>query len=104
MNPFVHEKRKRFTPQERAEVFARDGGHCQGGCTRKLGPSDDWDLDHIIALENGGSNDLSNVRTVCEWCHKGKTADDHHQAAKGRRVYVNRVVPKRFRTSRAWRR
>ena len=34
------------------------------------------DLDHIIALENGGTNDESNYQGLCSPCHKTKTLKD----------------------------
>jgi 5-methylcytosine-specific restriction protein A len=100
-NPFVHEKRRRFTPLERAEFFARANGHCQK-CTRKIPHGDDWAIDHQIPLARGGTNDDSNLQCLCSWCHDGKTDDDLAGAAKDKRVYANHVVPKRFRRSRSW--
>ena len=100
-NPFQHEKRRQFTRGERAEFFAKADGHCQK-CTRKIPHSDDWDLDHIIALSRGGTNDDSNMQVLCSWCHDGKTDDDKTGAAKSKRVYAQHVVPKRFQRSRSW--
>lgn len=34
-----------------------------------------WDADHIVAVaEGGGECDLSNLRTLCLWCHADETA------------------------------
>ncbi len=104
MNPFQHEKRKRFSILERAKFFALADGQCQK-CTRKIPHGDDWDLgelDHEIALSRGGTNDDSNIRVLCSWCHGDKTADDVTGAAKSKRIYAQHVVPKRFRNSRFW--
>jgi 5-methylcytosine-specific restriction protein A len=101
-SPFHHEKRKVFTPQERAKIFADAGEKC-AKCTRKLGRGEDWDLDHIIALENGGTNEDSNLQVLCDWCHTPKTSDDHRAASKSKRVYTRQVVPARFRRSKSWR-
>ena len=100
-NPFIHEPRRRFTPQERARFFAAAGSRCSV-CTRKLGPSDDWDLDHTVALANGGTNDDGNIRVVCCWCHTDKTSEDVTEHAKGRRAYTKAVVPTRFKRSKSW--
>ena len=100
-NPFQHQGRRRFTPLERAEFFARANGHCQK-CTRKIPHSDDWDLDHAIPLSRGGTNDDSNMQVLCSWCHGDKTSDDSAGAAKDKRVYAQHVVPKRFTRSRSW--
>jgi len=103
MNAFVHEKRKDLNDRERAELFALANGHCQM-CTRKIPVGDDWDADHIIALENGGTNAFpDNWQVLCSWCHDGdKTPDDHRRAAKSKRVYIQHVVPARHRRSRSW--
>lgn len=102
MTPFAHHKRGAMTPQRRARIFAAADGRCHK-CTRKLGPADDWDCDHIIALENGGNDDDANLAPCCDWCHDDKTADDHAAAGKGRRRFTKHTVPKRFQRSRAWR-
>lgn len=35
-----------------------------------------WDADHIVpVVEGGGECDLSNIRTLCWWCHKDVTAE-----------------------------
>lgn len=99
---FTHAKRGSMTAQRRARIFEAGGGRC-AGCGRKLGPADDWDIDHRIAIENGGSDEDSNLHVLCDWCHDVKTADDHGQAAKGRRVMTKHSVPKRFRQGRGWR-
>jgi 5-methylcytosine-specific restriction protein A len=105
-SPFHHEKRRHFTPMERAKIFAEAGGKC-AKCTRKLSPGDDWDIgwaiDHEIALENGGTNEARNLQVLCDWCHEDKTADDHRTASKSKRIFTRQNVPGRFRRSKAWR-
>lgn len=102
MNAFDHEKRGSMTPQRRARVFARRDGKCHK-CTRKLGPSDFWIVEHLHALECGGNDDDDNLHLTCEWCIDEKNADDHATAAKIRRTFTKSVVPKAFRASK-WRR
>lgn len=49
----------------RRERLARDGYTCQGcgvSATKQ-------NIHHIIPLERGGSNDLSNLTTLCNNCH-----------------------------------
>lgn len=41
------------------------------------------ELDHIVALHNGGSNDDGNLQLLCEPHHKAKTAIDMGHKAKG---------------------
>jgi 5-methylcytosine-specific restriction enzyme A len=100
---FVHAKRGSMTPQRALRIFQRDKERCQGPCERPLKLADDWHVDHVIALENGGSDDDDNLQVLCDWCHGQKTGDDHEQAGKGRRAAVKHVVPSRFKRSR-WRR
>ena len=100
-NPFRHEPRKRFTAQERARVFADRGGRCHR-CKRQLYPRDRWTLEHVIALENGGTNDLTNMDVTCDWCEPEKTAEDHALAGAARRGFAKHNVPKEFQRSRSW--
>ncbi len=100
-NPFDHVKRRDFTKLERARFFARDNGHCRN-CTRKIPHGDDWDIDHIIPLARGGTNEDHNLQCLCSWCHDVKTPGDVSGAAKDKRVYANHVVPKRHQRSRSW--
>ena len=36
-----------------------------------------FQVDHIIPLENHGTNDIQNLRALCPNCHAAKTAFDH---------------------------
>lgn len=50
--------------------------HCQAKGIVRL-----WDeLDHIVALTNGGTDTDDNLQGLCADCHKDKTAEDlgHH--------------------------
>ncbi len=100
---FQHAKRGSMTAQRIARIFQACGGRCHK-CSRKLGPGDDYDIDHVVALENGGTDDDTNLAPCCDWCHVEKTADDHGQAGHGRRMATRHTVPKRFRQSKGWRR
>lgn len=62
-------------PRVRVRVFEAHGGRC-AGCTRKIGPADKWDCDHIQALANGGQNREANLQPLCSWCHGDKTRAD----------------------------
>jgi len=100
---FQHAKRGSMTEQRALRIFQARGGCCaECGPKRKLRPGDDWDVDHIIALENGGTDDDDNLQILCEWHHKQKTGDDHAQAGHGRRMAAKHSVPKRFKRSKGW--
>ena len=103
---FHHEPRARLTDQQRAKLFLARGGKCHL-CHRKLGPADDWILEHVIALENGGTNENANLDITCAWCRPAKDAKDHGRAAKARAVATRHVVPRKRKEKprgfRGWR-
>lgn len=55
----------------RREVYHRDDYQCQD-CRTKGGPDDDTELHvhHVVPLSQGGLNKRSNLKTLCEKCHK----------------------------------
>lgn len=100
---FRHEPRKALTDQQRVKLFLERGERCEatgeGSCgNRKLRSGTVWHVDHIIALENGGTNDPANLQILCSWCHKSKSAEDHGKAAKMRAVAVSTYLPRSQRT------
>jgi len=99
---FTHAPRGSMSPQRALRIFQAADGRCHI-CKRKLGPADDWECEHVIALENGGTDDDANLAPACSWCHKDKTTDDHAQAGHGRRMAVKAFVPKRYRQKRGFR-
>lgn len=100
MNAFVHVKRRQRTPKERAILFAERGGIC-AKCTRKCGVKG-WELDHIIPIATGGSDDDENMQVLCDFCHDGKTVGDVGTSAKIKRQAINHTVPSKHRRSRSW--
>lgn len=99
MNAFTTNERKSLTPQQKAKLFLERDGRCHR-CTRKLRSGDHWTDEHIIALQNGGTNDWENRGICCSNCFKPKNAEDAKKAAKGRRVAVQTFVPRRERQSK----
>jgi 5-methylcytosine-specific restriction protein A len=97
---FEHVPRKQFTDQQRAKIFLERGGKCHK-CERKLGSGDDWILEHIIALQNGGTNDAANLGVTCSWCLPAKNKADAGLAAKGRAIATAHVVPRKRRQKSA---
>jgi 5-methylcytosine-specific restriction endonuclease McrA len=64
-------------PSVRDYVFQRDQYRCQGcgrGRTETV-----LQVDHIIPLAKGGSNDLSNLQTLCQTCNGRKGAKLDHR-------------------------
>lgn len=64
------EKRKSLTKKERFEVFKRDSFTCQY-CGAKA-PDVILEVDHIIPVKEGGTNDIMNLITACFDCNRGK--------------------------------
>ena len=72
-------------PRVRLRVFEAHSGICYL-TGRKITPADQWDLDHVIALVNGGENRESNLAPALRAAHREKTAEDVAMKAKDRRV------------------
>lgn len=92
--------RKRLTPAERVTILDRQHDNC-AGCsdtliwtviegTKVYGPMID---EHILPLDLGGSNDLSNRELRCVPCAKAKTREDVKRIAKARRLRIKNGPP-----------
>lgn len=69
-------------PRVRQKVFDRDGGKCHlCGHAIKV-PAETWDLDHVIALANGGENREANLAPAHKHCHLAKTGKDVAEKSK----------------------
>ncbi len=63
-----------FIPKEvRRYVFLRDNYQCKS--CGKTANETELTIDHIIPLSKGGSNDISNLQTLCSECNQKKKAD-----------------------------
>jgi 5-methylcytosine-specific restriction endonuclease McrA len=93
---FHHDDRIRLSGQQTAKLFLERGGRCHR-CKRRLGPADDWIVEHMLALENGGKNEWDNYDITCGWCKPKKDTEDHGKAAKSRHVATKHVLPKDLR-------
>ena len=54
-------------PEVRAAIFGRDDNHC-----RQCGATDHLTVDHIIAVYRGGTDEYSNLQTLCGSCNSRK--------------------------------
>jgi len=89
-------------PRVRLRVFERHNGICYLS-GRKIGAGDKWQLEHPLAIINGGENRESNLAPALVEPHKEKTAEDVKQKAKNDRVRKRHLGIKKPRTIRAWR-
>ena len=62
-------------PRVRLRVFEREEGRCWIS-GRKIMPGDVWELDHKVALINGGSHSEDNLAPALREKHREKTAED----------------------------
>ena len=66
--------RQNIPRQLRHQVFQRDGYRCREcGATNK---ETTLHVDHIKPVAKGGTNDLSNLQTLCEACNRAKYTDE----------------------------
>ena len=62
--------RIRIPKSVQAFVFARDNYTCQS--CQEMQDKVKLSIDHIIPLSHGGSNDISNLQTLCLFCNQSK--------------------------------
>lgn len=89
-------------PRVRLRVFERHGGRCHIS-GRKIAAGEPWDLDHIVALVNGGEHRESNLAPALRDKHRVKTAADVAEKASVRkRALSHRGIrkPSRFPCSK----
>ena len=71
-------KRKKLSEPERRKIAIKQDWNCanpDGKCTLK-GKLQEYDIDHIKPLCQGGQDDPSNFQAICPACHRRKTERD----------------------------
>lgn len=86
-------KRKPLSRQRRFDVFKRDRFACQY-CGRTP-PVVVLEVDHIIPVSGGGTNDLLNLTTSCFDCNRGKAATPLDHRAPTAKEQLERVKERR---------
>lgn len=65
-------KYRNVSVRTRHKVLERDGFRCQDcGASPAMGAV--LEVDHTIPVSKGGTNDISNLRTLCSDCNRGKS-------------------------------
>lgn len=59
----------------REQVFRRDNYLCVN-CHAHGYVTQATDVDHIVSKAHGGTDDLSNLQSLCRACHEQKTANE----------------------------
>lgn len=80
----------KIPPRVRLRVWER----CKGTCHltgRKIMAGDAWDLDHVVALINGGEHRESNLAPALRDKHREKTAEDVANKARRARIAYRHV-------------
>jgi 5-methylcytosine-specific restriction protein A len=67
----------------RSRILERDGHHCVV-CGSNVGLA----VDHITPRFQGGTDEDSNLQTLCKRCHGTKTAHEGHQGMRRMRQVV----------------
>ena len=62
---------KRSVSETKKKYVASSQKWCCGHCKQQLDAT--FEVDHIIELQNGGSNEISNLVALCPNCHRKKT-------------------------------
>ncbi len=74
------EKRKKLSGTRRNQIAHSQSWHCAGPCGKML--SWMFEIDHIVALCNGGLDTQENMQALCCNCHGEKTYRDCHPERK----------------------
>ena len=94
--------RPNIAPKTRLSLFLLAKGHCQS-CQSKIYPGQIWEVDHIIPLALGGSNEPQNLQILCKICHQYKTnQNDISQIAKAKRQEIKHLGAKRSDQACQW--
>jgi 5-methylcytosine-specific restriction protein A len=82
-------------PRVKLRIWEREGGRCWL-TGRKIRPGEAWELDHKIALCNGGRHSEDNLAPALRDAHRAKTAEDVALKAKTARIRAKHlgVYPK----------
>lgn len=87
-------KRKSFTAAQRLKCFEDHGAIvlCQApGCDSAMYIKG-CDLDHHLALIDGGKHEHENLRPICSSCHRKKSALEHKRNSKSKRIATAQAI------------
>ena len=79
-------KRKALTPKQRLKMFLQHEGVCVICKGRIDGVRERWIDEHIIALADGGTNDLENRGPAHEKCARKKTSSEAGTRSRHRKA------------------
>jgi 5-methylcytosine-specific restriction protein A len=65
-------KIKRSVSETKKKFVASNQNWLCASCRNQLDYT--FEVDHTISLENGGTNEISNLKALCPSCHRKKTS------------------------------
>ena len=74
---------QKFTAKQKKQIAASQQWNCNS-CKRLLG--NDYQIDHILPIFKGGTNDMNNGQALCTWCHDLKTSEETSERLAWKRV------------------
>ena len=84
-------RRPTFSTSFRLSLFLKRKGTC-AACTQKIEAGKAWDIDHILPLALGGTNEPHNLQILCRPCHRAKTTHcDIPRLAKTKRLKAHHL-------------
>ena len=78
--------RKKMTTTRRRAVYAKYGYKCHACGVEQVSGFPKLQIDHWVPLFLGGSENLENLRPLCEPCHKRKTQVENKVRGKINRL------------------
>jgi 5-methylcytosine-specific restriction endonuclease McrA len=79
-------RRQAFSTSLRLSLFLDRKGTCQA-CNIAIQAGQAWDIDHILPIALGGTNEPKNLQILCKTCHRSKTSHfDIPRIAKTKRL------------------
>lgn len=70
-NTNLNQIHKRSVSETKKKYVASNQNWCCNHCNQKLDAT--FEVDHVIELQNGGTNDVSNLVALCRNCHGKKS-------------------------------
>ncbi|TXN42533.1 HNH endonuclease signature motif containing protein [Methylobacterium sp. WL7] len=84
-------QRRSLSGRRRLQAWERTAGTCVICGQRIDGVRERWIVEHIRALELGGTDDIENMGPAHEACGREKTRDDHARAAEAKRQKIRHL-------------
>jgi hypothetical protein len=79
--------RKKWSEVQKRIIAEKQKWKCPGiSCKRRKYLGIVWELDHIIALANGGLDEFDNLQILCSHCHAVKTQSERVNSAFQKRM------------------